>query len=222
MPIWPKRKALGKFKALDISQRFRVCIVTDISERLIHWRESLGIKQNALAAQLGIPLRTWARYESGERRLRDDHIAALATAGCDVAWLVTGIPSTSQAQFQSMPAAPSLDAPGITLGEGEGRSIERSAPELAPEPAPEGAWVPRADVGPIVRISIAVEGVYRDLGIPVAAHEITRIAVEKYNELLDVVETEEDWPGAIKLMASTLRKEILAAPSVARSTKQRA
>lgn len=93
---------------------------------------------------------------------------------------------------------------------------------MAPEPASEGAWAPRADVGPIVRISIAVEGVYRDLGIPVAAHEITRIAVEKYNELLDVVEDEEDWPGAIKMMASALRKEILATPSATGSTKQRA
>lgn len=196
--------------------------MTAVHERLVEWRKLAGIDQKDLAANLGIPIRTFVRYEKGETSLRAEHLTKLANMGCDVAWLVTGIPSTSQAQSQSMPAAPSLDAPGITLGEGEERAIERSAPELAPEPASEGAWAPRADVGPIVRISIAVEGVYRDLGIPVAAHEITRIAVEKYNELLDVVEDEEDWPGAIKMMASALRKDILAAPSATGSTKQRA
>lgn len=85
-------------------------------QRLEAWRAERGMSREELAIQMDVSAQTIGRYERGERSPRAEDLARLAELGCDMNWLFTGASSTSQAQSQSMPAAPSLGAPGITLG----------------------------------------------------------------------------------------------------------
>ena len=43
-------------------------------------REDAGIRQNALAAQIGIDKSTWSKIEAGERALPDAYLPRLPTA----------------------------------------------------------------------------------------------------------------------------------------------
>lgn len=70
---------------------------TDISDqsviigaRIREERKHLGLSQAAFAAKVGVHRRTQVNYESGERRPDTDYLAALATAGGDVGYVLTG------------------------------------------------------------------------------------------------------------------------------------
>jgi len=71
------------------------------SDRLKWWREQEGLKQAEFSAQLGIPLRTYARYESGERGMAPEHFVRLAELGCDPTWLLTGEDSNPSKRHQT-------------------------------------------------------------------------------------------------------------------------
>lgn len=62
----------------------------DISERLKAAREALGLSQQALADRVGVSLRSQQNYEKGERNPDSAYLAALAEAGADVLYLLTG------------------------------------------------------------------------------------------------------------------------------------
>lgn len=72
-----------------------------ISDRLVESRKALGLSQQALADCVGISARSQRNYESGERSPDADYLAAIAAAGADVLYILTG---------QHDPAAPALDA----------------------------------------------------------------------------------------------------------------
>lgn len=61
-----------------------------ISERLKREREGLGLSQQALADLLGISLRSQQNYEKGDRSPDANYLAAIAAAGADVRYILTG------------------------------------------------------------------------------------------------------------------------------------
>lgn len=64
-----------------------------ISDRLAEARKALGLSQQALAERTGISARSQRNYESGERSPDADYLAALAAAGADVLYILTGEPA---------------------------------------------------------------------------------------------------------------------------------
>lgn len=61
-----------------------------ISDRLKTERENLGLSQQALADRLGISLRSQQNYEKGDRNPDSAYLAAIAAAGADVLYILTG------------------------------------------------------------------------------------------------------------------------------------
>lgn len=59
-------------------------------ERLKEERDSLGFTQDAMAAKAGISKRSYCAYEAGETAPSAKLLAALASMGVDVAYLLTG------------------------------------------------------------------------------------------------------------------------------------
>lgn len=68
-----------------------------ISERLKTEREGLGLSQQALADRLGISLRSQQNYEKGDRSPDCNYLAAMAAAGADVLYILTGQPISEAA-----------------------------------------------------------------------------------------------------------------------------
>ena len=62
----------------------------EICDRLREVREALGLSQQALAERCGITARSQRNYESGERLPDAAYIAAIAAAGADVLYILTG------------------------------------------------------------------------------------------------------------------------------------
>ncbi|WP_048811776.1 helix-turn-helix domain-containing protein [Methylobacillus flagellatus] len=61
-----------------------------IHERLKTEREALGLSQQALADQLGVSLRSQQNYEAGKRVPDGEYLAAIASLGADVLYILTG------------------------------------------------------------------------------------------------------------------------------------
>jgi transcriptional regulator with XRE-family HTH domain len=61
-----------------------------IGLRLREVREELGLTQPAMAALAGLKKQAQLRYESDERRPDADYLAAIAAAGADVLYILTG------------------------------------------------------------------------------------------------------------------------------------
>ena len=62
----------------------------EICDRLREVREALGLSQQALAERCGITARSQRNYESGERLPDAGYLAAIAAAGADVLYILTG------------------------------------------------------------------------------------------------------------------------------------
>jgi transcriptional regulator with XRE-family HTH domain len=58
--------------------------------RLIEERERLGLNQDQMATAGGMKKRAYCYYESGERSPDASYLAAIASAGADVQYIVTG------------------------------------------------------------------------------------------------------------------------------------
>lgn len=61
-----------------------------ISERLKKVREELGLSQQGLAERLGVSLRSQQNYEAGNRTPDAEYLSAIASAGGDVLYILTG------------------------------------------------------------------------------------------------------------------------------------
>ncbi len=61
-----------------------------IAERLKTERDALGLSQQALADRLGVSLRSQQNYEKGDRLPDAGYLAAIAAAGADVRYILTG------------------------------------------------------------------------------------------------------------------------------------
>ena len=62
----------------------------NFSERLRTERERLELSQQALAEKCGVTARSQRNYESGERNPDSAYLAAIAAAGADVLYILTG------------------------------------------------------------------------------------------------------------------------------------
>lgn len=67
----------------------------EIGDRLREERERLGMSQDGLGAVGGVTGRAQRNYERGDRELGVGYLAAIAVAGVDVLYVVTGKRSTS-------------------------------------------------------------------------------------------------------------------------------
>ncbi len=74
----------------------------NICDRLREVREELGLSQQALSERCGITARSQRNYESGERLPDAAYLSAIAAAGADVLYILTGLRS------QPKPAAAEL------------------------------------------------------------------------------------------------------------------
>ena len=63
----------------------------NISERLLEERKRLGLNQDQMAEIGGVAKRTYCNYESGEREPMASFFAAIAAAGADVQYILTGM-----------------------------------------------------------------------------------------------------------------------------------
>jgi len=61
-----------------------------IGERLLEERERLGLSQTDLAELCGVTMRSQRNYEKGERQPDAAYLAAIAAAGADVLYILTG------------------------------------------------------------------------------------------------------------------------------------
>jgi transcriptional regulator with XRE-family HTH domain len=62
----------------------------EFGERLKHERSRLGLNQSEFAALGGVQQRAQYQYEKGMRRPNSDYLSAIAAAGVDVCYLLTG------------------------------------------------------------------------------------------------------------------------------------
>jgi transcriptional regulator with XRE-family HTH domain len=62
----------------------------NISERLLEERKRLGLNQEKMAEIGGVAKRTYCNYESGEREPMGSFFTAIAAAGADVQYILTG------------------------------------------------------------------------------------------------------------------------------------
>lgn len=75
-----------------------------IAERLIEERERLGLSQTAFAALASLTGRAQRLYEKGERHPDAKYLAAIAAAGADVLYILTGQRAQPVAPQELLPA----------------------------------------------------------------------------------------------------------------------
>lgn len=63
---------------------------TSLAARIRALRQSMGKSQSAMASDIGMPLPTWRKYETGEREPGAAALGAMAGFGIDLHWLLTG------------------------------------------------------------------------------------------------------------------------------------
>lgn len=92
-----------------------------LSDRLKAVREGLGLSQQAMADAAGVSLRSQQNYEAGLRNPDSAYLEAIAAAGGDVLYLLTGARQrypVGQAQGQSMMAGLPASEPSDPRPEG--------------------------------------------------------------------------------------------------------
>lgn len=114
----------------------------EICSRLKEARENLGLSQQALAERCGVTARSQRNYESGERLPDAAYLAALAAAGVDVLYVLTGQRMGGAAATPPpAPAAPALSPRKAALLDNydntseEGKKIIEAAAFAAAQPA---------------------------------------------------------------------------------------
>jgi transcriptional regulator with XRE-family HTH domain len=67
--------------------------MSNISERLLEERKRLGLNQDQMAVLGSVAKRTYCNYEAGEREPMSSFFTAIALAGADVQYILTGVRS---------------------------------------------------------------------------------------------------------------------------------
>lgn len=107
-------------------------------DRLREERERLALSQQALAEKCGVTARSQRNYESGERNPDSAYLAAIAAAGADVLYILTG---QRMGGVVATPAAPALSPRKAALLDHyeatseEGKKIIEAAAFAAAQPA---------------------------------------------------------------------------------------
>ena len=114
----------------------------NFSERLRTERERLELSQQGLAEKCGVTARSQRNYESGERNPDSVYLAAIAAAGADVLYILTGQRSgaAAAAPVAAEPAA-QLSRRALAVAQNyeatseEGKKIIEAAAFAAAKPA---------------------------------------------------------------------------------------
>ncbi|MBS7349289.1 MAG: helix-turn-helix transcriptional regulator [Comamonas sp.] len=113
----------------------------DIGSRLREERERLGMTQEAFGQAGGVLKRALIRYEKGERAPDATFLAALAAAGVDVLYVLTGQRMGAAAAPQPAPVGPVLSRRALAVADhfdntsDEGKKIIEAAAFAAAQPA---------------------------------------------------------------------------------------
>ena len=116
--------------------------VPNFFDRLREERERLALSQQALAEKCGVTARSQRNYESGERNPDSAYLAAIAAAGADVLYILTGqrmggapmapvAEPTQQLSRRALAVAQNYEATSE-----EGKKIIEAAAFAAAQPAP--------------------------------------------------------------------------------------
>ncbi|WP_039917606.1 helix-turn-helix domain-containing protein [Cellvibrio mixtus] len=98
----------------------------NIGDRLRKERERLGLNQPEFGAIAGVSKTTQFNYEKGDRSPDAEYLAAIAGAGVDVLYVLTGTRSTPDAESLS-PRAAALLNNFENMADEDKRAIERLA-----------------------------------------------------------------------------------------------
>ena len=115
----------------------------NFSERLRTERERLELSQQGLAEKCGVTARSQRNYESGERNPDSAYLAAIAAAGADVLYILTGQRSgaAAAAPVAAEPPATQLSRRALAVAQNyeatseEGKKIIEAAAFAAAKPA---------------------------------------------------------------------------------------
>lgn len=69
--------------------------MSNIGEKLLEERKRLGLNQDQMAVVGGVAKRTYCNYEAGEREPMSGFFTAIAAAGADVQYILTGVRSAN-------------------------------------------------------------------------------------------------------------------------------
>ena len=128
----------------------------NFSERLRTERERLELSQQGLAEKCGVTARSQRNYESGERNPDSVYLAAIAAAGADVLYILTGQRTEGTASDPAEQVL--LDSYRRCKPDAKANLIQMAAllsAGVAPGPAPKA--VPRTRAGSGVQMSASAQ-----------------------------------------------------------------
>ena len=104
---------------------FEVCSVVGTGDRLREERMMLGLKQEEFAQLGGVNRNTQGSYEKGERNPDTAYLTAVAKAGVDVLYVVTGVRGSSTSASGLDPAEELLVDRYRTISDADKAAIDR-------------------------------------------------------------------------------------------------
>ncbi|WP_200882989.1 helix-turn-helix domain-containing protein [Cellvibrio mixtus] len=110
---------------LDTCQCFFGVQMDSFGERLRSERERLGLTQDEFSEKGGVKKRAQINYEKGERNPDSTYLAAIAAAGVDIVYVITGVRTTPAAALS--PRAAALVDNFEHMADEDKRAIERLA-----------------------------------------------------------------------------------------------
>lgn len=164
-------------------------------QRLEHIRAQIGLTQSETCARMGIPLRTYTRYATGERPPSADALAALAHMGVNLNWLITGDGSPWLTSSSSAPKE--LRCPL----EGGGAAGSESCPANLSEKL-------------VAVMAETITRIYAECSTPLSAGTLGSAIARMHNEIATAnLESWEEKIGAVRLASAMLRRQLLTADS---------
>lgn len=170
-----------------------------ICDRLRTARDELGLTQAEMAARMGISLRAYQTYEANERQPRANDVAALADAGIDLNWLLTGL-----GRMWTGPRPQPGGVRGGRLGGPLGGPLGgMSEPEPPPPPVPVST-----DHRLIGRLTEGIARVFREEGQTAALHQIAERAAIYHDRIVAMATDPDDRLLAAGEILAELRLEL--------------
>ena len=106
-----------------------------IGDRLREERERLGMNQEAFGAIAGVRKQAQLLYEKGERHPDAQYLAAIAAAGADVLYILTGRRSQAVAEVELLPPRQRALLDNYEHSDEAGKRVIEGAAHLAAQSA---------------------------------------------------------------------------------------
>lgn len=176
----------------------------EIGQRLREERRRLGMNQSAFAKATGIHLNTQSRYEKGDRWPDTTYLVAAATAGADVAFILTGQRAPdAQADRQGLLHVLEIVAVTLDIARGEiGRDFDAAV--VAAVEAYKSAW---SDEAASASADQAFEAVLRRSPLWLADARQLETVLEKVEFVLDAQGWKLSPVDKSRAIVSLLREE---------------